>query len=196
MNKKFFVSAALALTLSLGFANLTFANHENGDPYEGMCQSTGIYTDVKLPTKELGKNKEARLVQLFGQCGDNPNVLIIDYIDCPFRDFPPRHRHNIQVFESNKKGKPYWKYVYNRVYVTDDINHNVLERTRKEIDKTVFINVVINDMTRLTVERFTSAKVGSPIFPHAEGNIICNRGSEDEGLLERGYMDYLQDMNK
>lgn len=46
---------------------------------------------------------------------------------------------------------------------------------------------------QLTVKRYCSAKVGSPIFSHAQGSLVCERGADESNLLEQGYMDFLKD---
>ena len=193
MLKKYF--AALGLSICLGVANLAFANHDDKDHYEAMCQSTGIFTEAKLPIDELDKNGEARLVQLYGQCGDEPNVLIVDHITNSYVSSSPRVKHDIKVWESPKKKKPYWNYVYHRIYIADKDN-KVIKTTLGKLEAIGFIDVEIPDIFSLTIKRYTSAKVGSPIFPDARGDILCKRGAEDMGLLEQGYMDYLNAKKK
>lgn len=193
MLKKYFTVYTLALTLL--FANLTYAEHSPEDKYEAMCQSTGSFSDIKYPIKDLAKNKEARVLQLFGYCGEQPNLLIIDYITPVSGNSKNRNLHSIQVWQSPEQNYPYWHFVYNRHYVVDSKN-KILKTHREECSKTSFINVEIPNMMQMTVNRYCSAKVGSPIFPHAQGNLVCKRGADEPNLLEQGYMDYLKDTKK
>lgn len=190
MSKKYFTALSLAFALSL--ANLAFAEHSPEDQYEGMCQSTGTFSDSKYSIEDFAKNKEARVLQLFGHCGEQPNTLIIDYITPVNSEAQPRNRHNLQVWQSPKKGQSYWRFVYNRYYIVDDQN-NIIKTYRDKCSKTSFIDVNIPDIMHMTVNRYCSAKVGSPIFPHAQGNLVCKREAGEPNLLEQGYMDYLKD---
>lgn len=185
----------LVLTLSLLFTSLAYAEHDPDDKYEAMCQSTGCFSDIKYPIKDLAKNREARVVQLFGHCGEQPNILLIDYVSSMSKSKSNRIKHDLQVWESPEKDHPYWKFVYSRSYITDKQN-NIIKTYLNQCNKESFINVEIKDIMHLTVKRYCSAKVGSPIFPHAQGDLVCQNGVDEPNLLEQGYNDYLKDLKK
>lgn len=193
MLKKYLTICSFVLPLLL--SNLVYAEHSPEDKYEAMCQSTGIFSDIKYPLSKLNKNKEARVLQLFGHCGEQPNLLIIDYITPVASISKPRNLHNLQVWQSPEKNHPYWHFVYNRHYVVDKEN-KILKTYRTECSKEIFINVELPNIMQMKVNRFCSAKVGSPIFPDAQGNLVCERGADEPNLLEQGYMDYLKDTRK
>lgn len=185
MYKKFFVG--LAMTLTLGLANFAAAEHGDDDPYDAMCQSTGVYSEVQ--------NKNQRVFQLFGKCGEAPNIFLMDEAQS-LKDLAPAvSRHCVTVWASPKKSGVYWKQIYCRFYDID-VQGNVLKTWRDKPDKTNFLIVEAERPLALTVKRYCSAKVGSPIFPHAEGNIVVESGAEEWGFLEPGYEAYLKDMKK
>ena len=183
MNKMFKKCiAVVSLALSLGFSTMAFAEHDDKDPYKAMCQLTGAYS---ANVQTLENTNKTYAIQLYGHCGEAPNVIIID---------EPRKQlktvtHTVTVWNSPKKNASYWKQVYKRYYDIDS-QGKLVKTWRDEPDDTSFINADIQQPFTLVVKRYCSAKKGSPIFPHAEGDLICNRGVEDEGFLERAFMDY------
>jgi len=193
MLKKHF--ATLVLICALGLTNLAYAEHSNNDSYEAMCQSTGIYSDTKLPEHNLAKNKGYRVMQLFGACGEKPNLLVVDNATLLQGQTKEIVRHTVDIWESPKKDGAYWKIIYSRCYEVASQGTEV-NTYRQEPDQTQFIEVVIPQISQMSIKRFCSAKVGSPIFPHAQGDISCQRGAGEDNYLEKGYFDYLKDNKK
>lgn len=185
----------LSITATLTFTNFAYAEHSENDPYEAMCQSTGPYFDTKHPYNNLLKNKLARVMQLFGACGEKPNILIVDETFVLKNATPSVYRHNITVWESPQKSEFYWKPVYTRFYNVDK-EGKIIKTWQDSPDKTSFINVLVEHPLSLTIKRYCSAKVGSPIFPDAQGDLLCQSGAEFLDFLEQGHRDYLHDMKK
>lgn len=186
-------AALLALTLTLSMTNSSYAEHSDDDKYEAMCQMSGGYADVKYPSQQLGKNKVAHLVKLVGACGEKPNLLVLDTLYPLFREEGTGHR--VQIWESQGRGL-YWKMVYYSDYKVNK-QEEVTSRWREKPDETSFVKVTSNQPLSLTVERYCSAKKGSPIFPSAEGNMLCDVKNGIEGnIFEIALEDYYRDIKK
>lgn len=192
---------ALATLLS-GFTLVASAAHEPSDLYEGTCQSSGLYHTDKQPFEKRADNQQYLVLQLWGSCGDEPSYLEIDTVksllDYQKAKYPQAVEvHDVEFWESPKKKDSvgYWKSAFRKVYYTDAFG-KVIKEEKPERDFTKVIEVDIKEVGSFVIREKVSAKIGSPLFDSALGPISCQRGSEQEGLLERGYMDFQQSQKR
>lgn len=189
-------------TLLSGLSLVASAAHEPSDTYEATCQSTGLYHTEKYPFEQSKANQQYLIMQLWGSCGDEPSYLEIDTVKplgaLQKAKYPHAVEvHDVEFWQSPKKtdASGYWKSVFRKIYYVDRIG-NVLESEKVERDYTKVLEVKLQEVGSFVINEKVSAKVGSPLFDSAVGPIPCQRGSEQEGLLERGYMDFQQSQKR
>ncbi len=181
-----FLLAATVATLS--FTAVAAANHSQDDPYVAMCQSTGTYCNVKLNPQDAAKHAGYQTMQLFGKCGDEPNILIMD--NATLRKNTTLHATS--VWQSPRRDSGYWRMIFAKDYIVANADGKVLDAKLRDLDEENFLEVKsIRPMFEMKIDRFCSAKKGSPIFPNAMGPIHCEGCSDESGMLERCYMDYM-----
>lgn len=196
MKKKLLAGLVMLMT-SIPLAGFA---HGDDDQYDAMCQSTGAYHTPKYAYEDYAKNHKYMLLQLFGHCGEQPNYLEIDNVLVLNFAEQKRHkaleRHTIEFWASPKKGDPtdYWQRVFGKTYYTN-AEGRVVKTVKSEYDHTRVLVVKQEDIHGFVIVEHISAKIGGPLFESALGPIPCVRGSEQEGLLEQGYLDY-QKLNK
>lgn len=192
MKKKLLAGLVMLMT-SAPFA--AFA-HGLEDKYDAMCQSTGPYHTTKYAYEDYAKNKQYLLLHLWGHCGEQPNYLEYDFV----RPATPVEKkkikgsvdvHHIDFWASPKKDdlSEYWTNVFSKIYYTD-ASGKVLKDVKADRDFTKVLVIKEQDLSNFIITERISAKVGGPLFDSALGPIPMVRGSEEEGLIERGYLDY------
>lgn len=193
--KKLFTSALVLGMLTM--ASLVSAEHDDKDPYDAMCQSTGIFRAANYTLLDAAKNDNTYYqVQLYGHCGEQPNLLEIDKVKLLNRSAsqPATALHKVEFWQSPKRnGGPYWRLVYAKEYYTNPEGQVLKSQKLGNHDDENFLMVESQSIMDMVITQYVSAKKGGPIFPSALAPIQCDRGEVEENLiLEIAYMDYLK----
>ena len=195
--KKLFSTLLTAGMLCLSLT--AFANHDPSDKYEAMCQSTGGYAAVKQSPEYFQINKKYMLVQLFGHCGEEPNILEIEkasLLDKPVNG--ATEVHNVTFWRSPEKDKPYWEMVFSKDYFTTADGKVIESKLGPSESKTMYLKITQEHIQDMTIHEFVAAKPGARLKPSALGSVYC-KSSGIEGsnvMLEAAYMDYQKAMSK
>lgn len=193
MLRKLFLGCAL---FTMSIFNVASAEHDDNDPYEAMCQSTGTYAVKNDASKYFAPQKGYFAVQLFGHCGEQPNELLLD--SAKLNSENGTEEHSFQVWHSpkNKQGN-WWRMVYSKDYVLNKAGNVLSSRLGEKKNDEWFLDIKSERVGSFVISPFTCAKKGGPLFPDARGQLVCGL-SEPIGnnVLEQGYIEYMATKSK